>query len=125
MRSFVCALVLVLAPSLYAQRWMKFTATAYSVEGETKSGKQTREGRTVAADPRVLPVGTRIEIADAGPYSGGYTVQDSGPKIKGREVDIFIDNPAEAKKFGKKSVRVRILKKPSVSEPRPSGSGGL
>ncbi|MDX2154551.1 MAG: 3D domain-containing protein [Bryobacteraceae bacterium] len=93
-------------------RWQSFTATAYSVEGETSSGKQTREGRTVAADHSVLPVGTRIEVQDAGPYSGEYIVQDSGPKIRGREIDIFIDNPAEAKKFGKKTVRVRVLAKP-------------
>jgi 3D (Asp-Asp-Asp) domain-containing protein len=93
--------------------WQTFTATAYSVEGETASGKQTREGRTVAADPDILPVGTRIQIAGAGPYSGEYVVHDTGPKIRGREVDIFIDNPAEAKRFGKKKVRVRILKQPS------------
>lgn len=106
----VCALWTSVA--LAAPGWQKFTATAYSVEGETASGKQTREGRTVAADTDVLPIGTRIEIRDAGPYSGTYVVQDSGRKITGREVDIFIDNPAEAKKFGKKPVRVRVIGKP-------------
>jgi 3D (Asp-Asp-Asp) domain-containing protein len=111
MRLFSVLLLLSCAATAYGQRWMKFTATAYSVEGETASGKQTREGRTVAADPSILPVGTRIEIRDAGSYSGVYVVQDSGPKVKGREVDIFIDNPAEAKRFGKKPVLVRILKK--------------
>ena len=95
-----------------APGWQKFTATAYSAEGQTASGKQTREGRTIAADPAVLPIGTRIEVRDAGPYSGQYVVQDSGRKIGGREIDIFIDNPAEAKKFGKKPVRVRVISKP-------------
>lgn len=94
------------------QRWRRFTATAYSVEGETASGKQTREGRTVAADPDILPFGTKIQVRDAGRYSGVYVVHDSGPKVKGREIDIFIDNPAEAKKFGKKPVRVRVLELP-------------
>ena len=92
--------------------WRTFTATAYSVEGETASGKQTREGRTVAADPAILPLGTKIEVRGAGPYSGTYVVHDSGPKVKGREIDIFIDAPAEAKKFGKKQVQVRVLEKP-------------
>jgi 3D (Asp-Asp-Asp) domain-containing protein len=95
-----------------ASGWQKFNATAYSVEGETASGKQTREGRTVAADPAALPLGTRIEVRDAGPYSGIYVVHDVGRKINGREIDIFIDNPVEAKKFGKKTVRVRVLAKP-------------
>jgi 3D (Asp-Asp-Asp) domain-containing protein len=111
MRSGFFVLLLLVAP-LYAQRWMKFTASAYSIDGETASGKRTREGRTVAADPDVLPIGTRIQIRGAGPFSGEYVVHDSGPKIKGREVDIFIDDPVTAKKFGRKPVQVRILKKP-------------
>jgi 3D (Asp-Asp-Asp) domain-containing protein len=93
-------------------KWQKFSASAYSVEGETASGKQTREGRTVAADPKVLPLGTKIEVSGAGSYDGVYVVQDAGRTIKGREIDIFIDAPAEAKQFGKKNVRVRVLSKP-------------
>jgi 3D (Asp-Asp-Asp) domain-containing protein len=93
-------------------KWQKFAATAYSVEGETASGKQTRQGRTAAADPNILPLGTRIEVRDAGPYSGVYVVHDAGRKIKGREIDIFIDAPGEAKKFGRKQVSVRVLELP-------------
>src|SRR5829696_4581980 len=95
--------------------WLKFTASAYSAEGQTASGKQTREGRTVAADPTILPVGTRIQVADAGPYSGEYVVHDTGRTIKGREIDIFIDKRAEAKQFGRKPVRVRVLALPDES----------
>jgi 3D (Asp-Asp-Asp) domain-containing protein len=95
--------------------WQRFAATAYSSEGETASGKQTREGRTVAADPKILPVGTRIQVEGAGQYSGEYVVHDTGPKIKGREIDIFIDEPAEAKRFGRKTVRVRVLTLPEAS----------
>lgn len=91
---------------------MTFRATAYSVKGETKSGGETREGHTVAADHAVLPAGTRIEVQDAGPYSGEYVVEDSGPKVRGRAIDIFINNPAKARDFGKKQVRVRVLKTP-------------
>ena len=93
-------------------RWRTFSATAYSVDGQTASGNQTREGRTVAADPKVLPLGTRIQISGAGPYSGTYVVHDSGPTISGREVDIFLESQAEAKRFGRKKVRVRILELP-------------
>jgi 3D (Asp-Asp-Asp) domain-containing protein len=89
--------------------WQRFVATAYSTEDETASGKQTREGRTVAADPAVLPVGTTIQVEGAGPYSGEYVVHDTGPKIKGREIDIFIDDAVEAKRFGRKAVRIRVL----------------
>ena len=96
-------------PKAEAPAWQTFTATAYSREGQTASGAMTREGRTVAADPSVLPAGTKIEVADAGEYSGTYIVQDTGPRIKGRDIDLFIDNPAEARRFGKKKVRVRVI----------------
>ena len=102
-------LAVITLPAATKRSWQTFQATAYSVEGETASGKQTREGRTVAADPDVLPLGTRIEVKGAGPYDGTYVVHDSGRKIKGREIDIFIDAPAEAKRFGKKPVRVRVV----------------
>ena len=89
----------------------EYMATAYSVEGETASGRQTREG-LVAADPDVLPLGTRIRVTAAGGYSGEYTVADTGRKISGREIDIYLRSDAEAKEFGKKSVRVEVLSLP-------------
>lgn len=98
------------------EQWQTFNATAYSVEGETASGAQTREGRTIAADTRILPMGTKVEVADAGPYSGVYVVHDRGRAIRGREIDIFIDNPREAKAFGKKPVRIRVLEVPAAND---------
>src|SRR3954453_21421773 len=71
------------------QRLIPFLATAYSVEGTTKSGLPTQPG-TVAADTSVLPLGTQIEVTNAGPHSGIYTVTDSGGKVKGRHIDIFV-----------------------------------
>src|SRR5262245_63766066 len=73
-----------------------FTATAYSVEGKTAAGTQTHEG-VVAADPDVLPLGSRIRVHDAGQYSGEYVVRDTGRKIQGHELDIYLANDAEAK----------------------------
>ena len=94
MRSVFQFLLIVLTTALHIDAaekgpWRTFTATAYSVEGETASGKPTREGRTVAADPTILPVGTRIVIEGAGPYSGEYVVHDTGPKVRGRSEPIF------------------------------------
>lgn len=85
-----------------------FTATAYTIEGKTASGGHTHAG-IVAADPRVLPIGSRIRVSDAGRYSGVYTVTDTGRAIRGHDIDIYIANNAEAKKFGKKTVKVEVL----------------
>ena len=53
----------------------------------------------VAADPKVLPIGSRIRVHGAGQYDGEYTVTDAGREIKGSEIDIYIANEAEAKRF--------------------------
>lgn len=101
----------------FRSKWIPFIATAYSTEGETASQTTTEAGRTVAADPDVLPIGTVIDVRNAGPYSGQYVVQDTGDKIVGRKIDIFIPTRAAAKEFGKKSVRVRIVK-PAPETPK-------
>src|ERR1051325_11516710 len=84
-------------------RLLEFDATAYSVTGTTASGMQTRRG-IVAADPTVLPLGSRIRVHGAGAYSGVYTVTDTGPGVNGREIDIFIPDGAEAVRFGRRRV---------------------
>jgi len=83
-------------------------ATAHSVEGETASGTRSRPG-TAAADPSVIPLGSRIRVQGAGKYSGEYSVEDTGRAIKGREIDLYMKSNAEAKAFGKQRVKVTVL----------------
>src|SRR5947208_4347240 len=56
-----------------------YTATAYSQAGITASGQYTHR-HIVAADPDVLPIGSRIRIRRAGRLSGEYVVADTGRK---------------------------------------------
>ena len=100
-----CALVRGTPPSAPSAT---FSATAYSVTGTTAIGMQTRPG-IVAADPAVLPLGTRIRVSGAGRYSGVYTVADTGRAIRGREIDIFIPDLVAAKRFGRRRVTVEVL----------------
>ena len=51
-----------------------YVATAYSLRGRTASGWPVSKG-IIAADPRVLPLGSRVKI-EAGPYSGEYLVAE-------------------------------------------------
>ena len=81
-----------------------FRATAYCLKGRTASGGGVRRG-IVAADPRVLPLGSRVQLT-AGAYSGTYTVADTGGGIKGRRLDIWMPNCVEAVRFGSRSVVV-------------------
>jgi 3D (Asp-Asp-Asp) domain-containing protein len=84
-----------------------FTATAYSLRGRTASGSGVRRG-IVAADPRVLPLGTRIYIS-AGQYSGNYIVADTGGAVKGRKLDLWMPSTAEAIRFGRRKVSIKVL----------------
>jgi 3D (Asp-Asp-Asp) domain-containing protein len=93
---------------------LEFEATAYCITGTTASGMQTRPG-IVAADPAVLPLGSRIRVSGAGTYSGVYTVADTGPAVRGRTIDIFMPEIDAAKTFGRRRVGVEILER---------GSGG-
>jgi len=91
--------------------WLRMEATAYCARGTTDSGEQTRRG-SVAADPRLIPLGSTIRVRGMkGVRDGAFTVLDSGRGIKGHEIDVFIPHCAAAKKFGRQDVRVRVIKR--------------
>jgi 3D (Asp-Asp-Asp) domain-containing protein len=84
-----------------------YTATAYSLRGRTASGRPVARG-LIAADPRVLPLGTRVRI-DAGSFSGEYVVADTGGAVKGRRIDIWTPTSGEAMRFGRRAVKLTVL----------------
>lgn len=97
-----------------------FTATAYSLRGRTASGRFVTRG-LIAADRRVLPLGTRVRI-EAGSYSGEYTVADTGGAVRGRKIDIWVPNTGEAMRFGRRPIKLTVLTRtrPRTSAPRTS-----
>jgi len=109
MLPLILALLLAAKPALPRSSTNgRYSATAYSIAGQTASGDPTHRGR-VAADPRFLPLGSRIQITGAGIYSGEYVVGDTGPKVRGRRLDLFIPNRREARRFGRRMVHVRVI----------------
>jgi 3D (Asp-Asp-Asp) domain-containing protein len=84
-----------------------YTATAYALRGRTASGRNVARG-IIAADPRVLPLGSRVRI-DAGNWSGEYVVADTGAKIKGKKVDVWVPSNGEAMRFGRRTVKLTVL----------------
>ena len=87
---------------------VRMEVTAYCDEGETASGQQTRRG-IVAADPQVLPLGSRVRVEGLGKFDRDYDVADTGREVKGQELDIFMRDCAAAKEFGRRTARVRVL----------------
>jgi 3D (Asp-Asp-Asp) domain-containing protein len=99
---------------------MTVTATAYCITGTTESGTQTRRG-IVAADPKVLPLGSVVRVEGLkGRYNGTYKVEDTGRAVKGNTVDIFIPSCEAAEQFGRQTAKIRVLER----GPEPSPSGG-
>ena len=76
------------------------------MKGKTANGGSVRRG-IVAADPRVLPLGTRISI-DAGSWSGSYIVTDTGGGVHGNKIDVWVPTCSEARQFGSRSIKLRV-----------------
>lgn len=74
--------------------------------GITFTGTRVQDGRTVAVDPRVIPLGWWI-------YIEGYgfrRTEDTGSAVKGSRIDIYYDNNDFANAFGlKKGITVYII----------------
>ncbi len=108
-----CTLAILLAAVLFARQPQgangRYLATAYDQSGITASGLYTHR-HVVAADPNLLPIGSIIRIKHAGRYSGEYVVADTGEKIVGRRLDIYIPNVDACKKFGVRSVKVKVIR---------------
>jgi 3D (Asp-Asp-Asp) domain-containing protein len=91
---------------------LRFSATAYCKGETTAAGTAARTG-VAAADPSLLPVGSvvQVEVPGAGTrYNGIYTVMDTGPSVQGRELDLYLWSCQEAQAFGRRPVRVTVLR---------------
>ncbi len=78
--------------------------------GITASGTKAHPG-TVAVDPRVIPLGTKLYIAstDGSPDYGFATAEDTGGAIKGNKIDLFMKDSKACNNFGIRPVKVYIL----------------
>jgi len=85
-----------------------FQATAYALRGRTRIGSYVRRG-VIAADPRVIPLGSIVQIKTPG-YTGVYVVHDTGRKIKGNIVDVWVASSREARIFGRRRIKLHVLR---------------
>ncbi|TCU72896.1 3D (Asp-Asp-Asp) domain-containing protein [Tissierella praeacuta] len=74
----------------------------------TSIGKQVSRG-IVAADPRKLPYGTKLEIPDWGVVEVGDTGAALRNDDKNIRIDLFHSTYKDAMKFGVKDTEVKIL----------------
>jgi 3D (Asp-Asp-Asp) domain-containing protein len=104
----------------FAGARLRFDATAYCKGTTTASGVNVRTG-IAAADPTLLPVGSVVNVATGDvEYSGVYTIMDTGPKVQGRLLDLYMWSCHKALAFGRKGVDVTVLRlgwNPQASSP--------
>ena len=73
-------------------------------DGITYTGTRATEGRTVAVDPSVIPLGSTVRI-----NGHDYIAEDIGGAIKENRVDVFFDTHQAALQFGVQYADVAII----------------
>ncbi len=75
------------------------------------TGMKAREG-IIAVDPNVIPLYTKVyvEIVGSTPDYGFAIAGDIGSAIKGNLIDLYLDTEEAVSRWGKKKVKVYILK---------------
>jgi 3D (Asp-Asp-Asp) domain-containing protein len=121
--------VLVRAPRLFPRRGPTDRArpgepipvelTVYCLKGRTRRGRWVRDG-IVAADPRVFPLASYVEVFAGKEYLGRFLVDDTGGVIKGQILDIWKPSCLDAIKFGRKRGTAVL-----VGPPGTPGTGGV
>ncbi|OIO45432.1 hypothetical protein COX24_02950 [bacterium (Candidatus Gribaldobacteria) CG23_combo_of_CG06-09_8_20_14_all_37_87_8] len=88
-------------------------ATAYSpplfpYKSPTFSGKPVSFG-VVAVDPKVIPLGATVFLPQMFPGQK-FLALDTGAKIKGNHIDVWLPTQEKALKWGRRKVKIRIIK---------------
>ncbi len=84
-------------------RTVTVTATAYSAQGSTATGLPVGWG-TVAVDPSVIPLGTRLTI----PGYGDGVAADTGSAVAGSTIDLWFPTEQQALAWGRRVVVVTL-----------------
>lgn len=91
-----------------------FSSTAYCAcskccgkwaGGNTASGTKPIQGRTIAVDPKVIPLGSKVIV-----NGRTYIAEDTGSAIKGKKIDIFYSSHSDALNWGRRNVEIYIIK---------------
>lgn len=84
-------------------RTMRMEATAYCLTTPTATGTIPAVG-TVAVDPEVIPLYTKLYVVGY----GDAVALDTGGDIKGNRIDLWFATEQEAISFGRRTVTVII-----------------
>ena len=72
---------------------------------KTASGATPAEGRTIAVDSSIIPLGSRVYIEGY----GTFIAEDTGSAIKNNKIDIFVSTHERAEELGVQYANVYLL----------------
>lgn len=86
-----------------------YTASCTKCSGKTAIGidlKKHPNVKVISVDPKVIKLGTKVYVEGY-----GYAIAaDTGGAIKGNKIDIYLPTKSQALQWGRKTVKIKILK---------------
>lgn len=98
-----------------SSNWNAYRATWYSYAGGVGSGTTTATGThvqeawTLAVDPKVIPLGSLVEVKFPNGRTHVYQALDTGGAIRGQHIDIFEESLHACIENGIQHVEVKLL----------------
>jgi 3D (Asp-Asp-Asp) domain-containing protein len=99
--------------TLKVVKTLTVSASAYTMNCRRCSGitaiginlKKNPNQKVISVDPKVIKLGTKVYVEGY-----GYAIAaDKGSSIKGNKIDIFVPSYKAAIKWGRRTVKVKIL----------------
>lgn len=91
-------------------KWVDQTATGFNLKGHS-----LESARCIAVDPKVIPLGSKVELSFDEDYkhlNGVYIARDTGGAIKGKKIDLFMGDGVAKQdviNFGRRKVNVKLI----------------
>lgn len=94
--------------------------TAYCLtQSSTRRARPVRAG-IVAADPRLFPLSHYVELYADSRHLGRFLIDNTGRRIRGNVLDIWMPTCREARQFGRRSgTAVLVPRAPTPTTRRP------
>ena len=73
-------------------------------EQHTTLGTVPTAGRTIAVDPEVIPLGSKVVL-----NGHEYVAEDTGSGVKGNHIDVYFDSHEAALDWGVKTMEVQVF----------------
>lgn len=84
---------------------LQVQASAYTYTGNRTATGQVPAVGTIAVDPSVIPLGSKLYVEG---YGYGVAA-DTGGSIKGNKIDLFMEDRAQCLQWGRRNVKLYVL----------------